>query len=336
MKKGKLKNVINILLVMGTFSLLTPTKVFAENKVTIIKTPPKPVEETYHGNKGNTHNNSGSNSSNSSGGNSSTDKNSSSSPDKNGGNSIPGNGSIDEHKTPGSSNQNNNGNSSSNPNSNGSNNGNNSSGNGSNNGSYNNSVDIDYYNGIKMNYVNGSGYYTSNIRDGSRNTTKEDGSEEINWITSYNYWATQRSGEFKSATKISHYKWVYEYRQNENSNYSVYDSKDTQSNVSTIKAKNAGYYRVSCVPVVYDEYSIYQRTLTLKGLSKNGSVIGNIYYNSGVTPTINFQRKTDNYEQTNLKKNWEIYLQEGTEYKFEDTIIIKEIENLNTKTNLIK
>lgn len=223
------------------------------------------------------------------------------------------------------------------------------------------SVNVGSYNGKTMNYISGSGFYTQNIKTGARDSVDDDTRPEM--MTVYNYQAKQESSEFVSQTVVRNYYWTQDYRENEKSAYKREKDWTTDINSTRYTAPKDGYYYFTAVPVVYDKYDKYTRTINVKGLSRDGNVLSNVFQQSGVTPTLNPVRTGNDYQQTWLRKTWEIYLNKGQtidpvlpvppgtnpSYPTKDnpngggggggsngTTIIREVHGLDTESNLTK
>ncbi|WP_286908988.1 hypothetical protein [Clostridium sp. UBA1652] len=210
-------------------------------------------------------------------------------------------------------------------------------------------INVSTWNGYNMHYKSGLGHYVIDNIDNRR----------------YRYNATQETAEFKKEIKIRNYAWTVDFKQTKESTYSRENNFTTPSNTTTFTAPRAGYYYVTAVPVVWDTFGKYTRTLYLAGEGRNGDTILDVKTSKGVTATYSQTRQSEDYPQTWLKRNWEIYLDKGQPFSpispsgntnletdggkngggsnrgngnntGGGTIIKEEVQGLDTKTSLVK
>lgn len=156
-------------------------------------------------------------------------------------------------------------------------------------------INVNSWNGYNMHYKSGLGHYTIDNLDHLR----------------YRYNAIQETAEFKKEIKIRNYAWTVDFKQTKEGTYTRENNFTTSTNTTTFTAPRAGYYYVTAVPVVWDIYGKYTRTLYLAGEGRNGDTILDVKTSKGVTPTYIQTRQTEDYPQTWLRRTWEIYLDKG-------------------------
>ncbi|WP_139259358.1 hypothetical protein [Clostridium intestinale] len=159
-------------------------------------------------------------------------------------------------------------------------------------------INVNSWNGYNMRYVSGLGHYTIDNIDKRK----------------YRYNATQETAEFKKEIKIRNYAWTVDYKQNKEGSYNRENNFTTSTNTTTFTAPRAGYYYITAVPVVWDTYGKYTRILYLAGEGRNGDTILDVKTSKGVTATYTQTRQGEDYQQTWLKRDWEIYLEKGQKF----------------------